>query len=63
MIQVMETKKKENDNQASGDLEKKVKEHQAVLLKYPKNVRQVGEIGEGRRIYVEDYVITVDGRL
>ena len=41
------------------NLEKKVKKHQAVLLKYPKNIRQVGEIGEGRRIYVEDYVMTL----
>lgn len=39
-------------------LEQKVKEHQEVLLKYPKNIRQIGEIGEGKRIYVEDYVMT-----
>lgn len=39
-------------------LDQKVKEHQEVLLKYPKNIRQIGEIGEGKRIYVEDYVMT-----
>ena len=42
----------------SKELEQKVKEHQAVLLKYPKNIRQIGEIGDGQRIYVEDYVMT-----
>lgn len=39
-------------------LDQKVKEHQEVLLKYPKNIRQIGEIGEGKRIYLEDYVMT-----
>lgn len=42
----------------SKELEQKVKEHQAVLLKYPKNIRQIGEIGDGQKIYVEDYVMT-----
>lgn len=42
----------------SKELDQKVKEHQAVLLKYPKNIRQIGEIGDGQRIYVEDYVMT-----
>lgn len=42
----------------SENLEQKVKEHQALLLKYPKNIRQIGEIGDGQRIYVEDYVMT-----
>lgn len=33
-------------------------EHEEALLKYPKNIRQIGEIGEGKRIYLEDYVMT-----
>lgn len=48
----------EESRRDPGNLEQKVKEHQAVLLKYPKNIRQVGEIGDGQRIYVEDYVMT-----
>ena len=40
------------------NLEQKVKEHEEVLLKYPKNIRQIGEISDNERIYVEDYVIT-----
>ena len=27
-------------------------------LELPKNVRQIGEPGENRKIYIEDYVIT-----
>lgn len=48
----------ESKGNFSKELEQKVKEHQAVLLKYPKNIRQIGEIGDGQRIYVEDYVMT-----
>lgn len=50
----MEKSKKDS----SKNLEQKVKEHQEVLLKYPKNIRQIGEIKDGQRIYVEDYVMT-----
>lgn len=57
----MEEKKQKNSQPRADekDLEQKVREHQAVLLKYPKNIRQVGEAGDGKRIYVEDYVMTL----
>ena len=32
-------------------------------LKLPKNIRQIGEPGEKRKIYVEDYVITYINQL
>jgi len=47
------------------ELQQKMKQHDAVLLKYPKNIRQVGDnsstdtiSGQRVRIYVEDYVMT-----
>ena len=27
-------------------------------LKLPKNVRQIGEAGKGKRVYLEDYAVT-----